>query len=64
MTIHNTDLLAADLLGLSEVGIVTLRGFEGSKLIRLVDIHGLRNADNFRRRYLRGEFGGIPFPYV
>lgn len=64
VTIHNTDLLAADLLGLSEVGIVTLRGCEGSKLIRLVDIPGLRNADNFRRRYLRGEFGGIPFPYV
>lgn len=63
-TIHNTDLLATDLLGLSEVGIVSQRGFDGSTVIRLVDIPELRNSDEFRRRYLRGEFGGIPFPYV
>ena len=63
-TIHNTDLLSENLLGLSEIGIVSQRGFEGSKLLRLVEIPGLRNSVDFRRRYLRGEFGGIPFPYV
>ena len=63
-TIHNTDLLSENLLGLSEIGIVSQRGFEGSKLLRLVEIPGLRNSADFRRRYLRGEFGGIPFPYV
>ena len=63
-TIHNTDLLSENLLGLSEIGIVSQRGFEGSKLLRLVEIPGLRNCSDFRRRYLRGEFGGIPFPYV
>ena len=63
-TIHNTDLLSENLLGLSEIGIVSQRGFEGSKLLRLVEIPRLRNSADFRRRYLRGEFGGIPFPYV
>lgn len=63
-TIHNTDVLAADVLGLSEVGVVAQRGFEGARITRLAEISGLRNPDNFRRRYLRGEFGGIPFPYL
>ncbi len=63
-TIHNTDLLATDLLGLSEVGIVSQRGADGSKVVRLAEIPKLRNCDEFRRRYLRGDFGGIPFVYV
>lgn len=63
-TIHNTDLLAAKLLGLSEVAIVSHLGFKGSYIMRLSDVSGLRNVDDFRRRYLRGDFGGIPFPYV
>lgn len=63
-TIHNTDVLSADVLGLSEIGVVAQRGFEGSKITRLAEISGLRNSDNLRRRYLRGEFGGIPFPYL
>lgn len=63
-TVNNTDVLASGLLGLSEVGIVSRRGPEGSKVLRLVDVPSLRNSDEFRRRYLRGDFGGIPFPYV
>ena len=61
---YNTDLLASDLLSMSEVCVIARRAPQGTMVTRLTDIPGLRNADNFRRRYLRGEFGGIPFPYV
>ena len=64
LTIHNTDLLSAGILGLSEIAIVTYRSLGGTHLLRLTDHQGLRNTDNFRRRYLNGEFGGIPSPYV
>jgi AAA15 family ATPase/GTPase len=63
-TLHNTDLLCSDLLSLSEVGIVSQGRFDGSRILRLSSINGLRNANDFRARYLRGDFGGIPFPYV
>jgi AAA15 family ATPase/GTPase len=63
-TVHNTDLLAEKMLGLSEVAIVSQRGFDGARLLRLTDVPGLRNAENFRRLYLKGHLGGIPSPYV
>ena len=63
-TAHNTDLLAAKILGLSEVGIVSQSGFDGTEILRLTQVPGLRNVDNFRRLYLNGEFGGVPSPYV
>lgn len=61
-TTHNTELLEAEVLKLSEVALVDPRGFGGAPIIRLSEIEGLRNANNFRRRYMRGDFGGIPFP--
>lgn len=61
-TTHNTELLEAEILRLSEVALVDRRGFGKSPIIRLSEIKGLRNANNFRRRYMRGDFGGIPFP--
>jgi len=30
----------------------------------LVEFDGVRNGSDFRRRYLSGEFDGIPFPYL
>lgn len=63
-TAHNTDLLAAKILGLSEVGIVSQSGFDGTEIMRLTQVPGLRNVDNFRRLYLNGEFGGVPSPCV
>lgn len=60
-TTHNTEFLEWDVLQLSEVALVDPRGFRGSQVMRLSEIDGLRNANNFRRRYLSGEFGGIPF---
>lgn len=62
-TIHNTDLLASRLLQLSEIGIVNQKGFAGSSILKLSSVKDLRNANDFRNRYLRGDFGGIPFPY-
>ncbi len=59
-TTHNTDLLASHLLGLSDIGIVEQHGFNGTIVTRLAQVPGLRNVDNFRRLYLRGDFGGIP----
>ena len=63
-TLHNTDLLAANFLGVSEVAIVNQVGYFGTRVMRLVDLPGIRNGSDFRRRYLRGDFGGIPFPCV
>lgn len=60
-TTHNTDFLEWDVLQLSEVALVDPRGFNGAQVMRLSEIEGLRNANNFRRRYLNGDFGGIPF---
>lgn len=63
-TAHDLDLLEAEVLRVSEVGIVekTLKG--GTNLLRLADFEGIRNVTNFRRQYLNGEFAGIPFPYI
>ena len=63
-TLHNTDLLAANFLGVSEVAIVNQVGYFGTRVMRLVDLPGIRNGSDFRLRYLRGDFGGIPFPCV
>jgi AAA15 family ATPase/GTPase len=63
-TVHNTDLLCSELLSLSEIGIVSQGRFDGSHILRLSSIDGLKNANGFRTRYLRGDFGGIPFPYI
>ena len=61
---QNTDLLASGLLQLSEVGIVRQVGLEGASILRLAAVPELRNVSDFRKRYLRGDFGGIPFPCV
>lgn len=63
-TLHNTDLLSSDLLSLSEIGILKRQDAAGVRIKRLVEFSGLRNGSDFRRRYLRGDFGGIPFPCV
>ncbi len=63
-TLHETELLEINLLRISEVGIVRQHGFDGTKVVRLAEIKGLKNTDKFRHMYLRGDFGGIPFPYI
>jgi len=63
-TAHNTDLLEAEILRVSEVGIVSKNLKHGTTLTRLSEFDGIRNVLNFRKKYLNGEFAGIPFPYI
>ena len=63
-TLHCTDLLEDELLRKSEVGIVTKTKKQGSLLTRLSEYDNLRNILDFRKRYLDGEFSGIPYAYI
>lgn len=63
-TSHCSDLLEDDIIRKSEVGIVTKTKNNGSKLIKLSDFKELRNVINFRKKYLLGEFSGIPHAYI
>ena len=63
-TVHNTDILDANLLRVSEVGIISKTLESGTKLCRISDFKGIGNIENFRRQYLAGSFSGIPFPYI
>lgn len=63
-TAHNTDLLDADILRISEIDFVNKTKKKGSTIQRLVEFSDIRNITNFRKRYLSGEFDGIPFPYL
>lgn len=64
VTLHNTELLASELLSTSEIGIIRINKTKGSEVFRLSDHKTIRNSDNFRKLYLRGDFGGIPFPCI
>lgn len=63
-TAHNTDILDADLLRVSEVGIVRKTLKDGTKLRPVSSFDGIRNVTNFRKQYLNGAFSGIPHPYI
>lgn len=63
-TSHNTDILEADLLRVSEIGIVRKTLNEGTVLRRISSFDGVRNTLNFRKQYLNGAFSGIPYPYI
>ena len=63
-TAHNTDLIAADLLSLYEIGIVRYDKKQGSCFSRLADNPEAKSSRNIRKLYLDGYFGGIPFPFV
>lgn len=63
-TAHNTDLLDSDILRISEIGFVNKTKEKGTTFQRLTEFEGVRNISNFRKRYLAGEFNGIPFPYL
>ena len=63
-TAHNTDLLDADILRISEIDFINKTKKKGTTIKRLVEFSDVRNVTNFRKRYLSGEFDGIPFPYL
>lgn len=59
-TAHNTDLLDADTLRVSEVGIVDKSQDGGTIVHRISDYRDMRNVLNFRKQYLQGTFQGLP----
>lgn len=61
-TATTTEILSDELLRVSEIGIVskTLEG--GSVVRRISDIARGEDRTDFRNNYLRGRYGGIPFP--
>lgn len=63
-TAHNTDILDADLLRVSEIAVVKKNIKEGTVLTRVSAFEGIRNVTNFRKQYLNGAFSGIPHPYI
>ena len=64
-TAHNTEILDAGMLRVSEVGIVKRTSQEGTEIVRLSDFRGINNnIATFRQQYLNGQFAGIPFPYI
>ncbi|MBQ8784522.1 MAG: ATP-binding protein [Alphaproteobacteria bacterium] len=63
-TAHNTDILDADLLRISEIGVVKKNANKGTVLTRVSSFEGIRNVTNFRKQYLNGAFSGIPHPYI
>jgi hypothetical protein len=63
-TTHNADLLDDPGLNLSEICITDQRGFSGTQLKKLSSLPNLRKTADFRSRYLRGDFEGIPYPYA
>lgn len=64
-TAHNTEILDAGMLRVSEVGIVKRTSQEGTEIVRLSDFREVNNnIATFRQQYLNGQFAGIPFPYI
>lgn len=63
-TANNTDLLDADLLRVSEIGIVSKTLRRGSTITRISDYKDMRSGMDFRRHYLHGAFHGVPNPYI
>lgn len=63
-TTHLVQLLDDSILRLSEVIIVDKNRQRGTKVKRLVDMknagEAIRNVTNFRKRYLRGYYAGVP----
>ena len=63
-TTHLVQLLDDSILRLSEVIIVDKNRQRGTKVKRLVDMKSagdpIRNVTNFRKRYLKGYYAGVP----
>lgn len=69
-TLHNTHLLDAGLLRVSEIATMRLIDCRGTEIQRLSAVPGMEKGPNpcrngeIRRRYLRGDFGGIPSAFL
>lgn len=63
-TLHNPYILEDENLRISEVAFVDKTLSKGTFLHRIADFEGLRNDNNFRKKYLAGHFGGVPEAYL
>lgn len=63
-TAHNTDILDDEILRVSEIVFASKNIINGTVIRKASSFDGVRNTDNFRKRYLNGEFSSIPFPYI
>lgn len=63
-TVHDTILLEEGTLRATEVGVVSKTLRSGTRLTRLCDFEGQPSVGEFRKDYLCGRFGGIPFPHI
>lgn len=61
--LYNTEPLS-EVLSSSEIGVLSYSKKEGTAIVRVSQIKDLKRTDDLRRRYVRGDFGGIPFPYI
>jgi AAA15 family ATPase/GTPase len=68
-TTHNTDILDNDTLRTNEIYIIDKTSTKGTFTTRLSDFKDengkkIKNIDNFRKMYLSGMLGGIPYASI
>lgn len=63
-TAHNTDILDDDILRVSEICFTSKNIEDGTVIRKASSFKGIRNVNNFRKKYLHGEFAAIPYPYI
>lgn len=61
--LYNTEPLS-EVLSPNEIGVLSYSKKEGTVLTRVSQIKALKSSEDLRHRYERGDFGGIPFPYI
>jgi len=60
-TTHDANLLSSDLLRRDQIDFVEKDKYGASHLYTLVEIKGVRNDASFKKDYLQGKYGAIPF---
>ncbi len=63
-TAHNTDILDDDILRVSEICFTSKNIEDGTVIRKASSFKCIRNVNNFRKKYLHGEFAAIPYPYI
>ena len=63
-TAHNTDILDDEILRVSEIAFTSKKIETGTVIRKASSFKGIRNVNNFRKKYLHGEFAAIPYPYI
>lgn len=58
---HDTNLLSSDLLRRDQIDFVEKDKYGASHLYSLVEIKGVRNDASFKKDYIQGRYGAIPF---